>query len=84
LNEEGCVTIEDTLVEIQRFLKLKVKYYNLDGKLIEKEIKGSESVCFQHELDHLNGVMITDSCRAQKISKNIEFLKWKHGNNDDE
>ena len=42
---------------------------------------GKEALCFQHEWDHLEGVIITDESRALKMSKNVNFLNWKY--NDD-
>ena len=41
-----------------RFDKIKVRYRNVDGGVIKKPLKGFISKLFQHELDHLNGVVM--------------------------
>ena len=55
---EGCLSIPSISLRIQRFDKIKVRYYNQDGKAIKKSLKGFMSKLFQHELDHLNGKLM--------------------------
>ena len=71
--EEGCLSIPEIRIIADRFNKIKVKYYNKNGKKIKKPLSGFMSRLFQHELDHLNGVLMVENSKiknAYKISEN--------------
>ena len=55
---EGCLSVPGLSLRIVRFNKIKVRYYNQDGKSIKKPLTGFMSKLFQHELDHLNGTLM--------------------------
>ena len=57
---EGCLSIRRTECPIERSKVISVRYYNQDWKLVTKTLKGIEAICFQHELDHLDGILITE------------------------
>ena len=42
-----------------------LEYVDLDGKKHIEEISGFTSVIFQHEIDHLNGILFTDHLRSE-------------------
>ena len=59
--EEGCLSCPGVKTDkIQRNRRIKVHGYNIKGKEVTYWLTDLESVIFQHELDHLNGVLITD------------------------
>lgn len=58
--EEGCLSIPEYFDEVKRPARVRVAYLNREGERIEEEIEGLYAVCFQHELDHLNGVLFID------------------------
>ncbi len=58
--EEGCLSLPDCFIELERPEEVKVKFLDLQGKEKASELKGVESRVFQHEVDHLNGILITD------------------------
>ena len=58
--EEGCLSIPDVRAEVTRPTILVVQYETLDGEEIEEEMEGLPARVFQHELDHLNGVLFID------------------------
>ena len=58
--EEGCLSIPDVRSEVTRPVKLVVQYETLDGEEIEEEMEGLPARVFQHELDHLDGVLFID------------------------
>ena len=58
--EEGCLSIPDISLELERFDKIKVRYYNSDGKAVKKPLSGFISRLYQHELDHLNGNLMLE------------------------
>ena len=64
--EEGCLSIPDISLELERYDKIKVRYYNQEGKAIKKPLSGFISRLFQHELDHLNGKLFIDHLRPMK------------------
>ena len=57
---EGCLSVPNLTVEMLRYDKIKVRYRNIDGGVVKKPLKGFISKLFQHELDHLNGVVMLD------------------------
>ena len=57
---EGCLSIPSVSLKIKRFDKIKVRYYNQEGKVIKKTLKGFMSKLFQHELDHLRGKLMVE------------------------
>jgi peptide deformylase len=58
--EEGCLSIPEYYEEVERPLKVRVRYMDLDGKQHEEEAEGLFATCIQHEIDHLNGVLFID------------------------
>ncbi len=58
--EEGCLSIPEYFDQVERPARVRVAYLNREGDRIEEEIEGLYAVCFQHELDHLNGVLFID------------------------
>jgi peptide deformylase len=57
---EGCLSVDDEFYDITRPDKVKVEYQDKTGKTIKETIKGFEARVFQHELDHLHGIMMPD------------------------
>ncbi len=58
---EGCLSVDrDVPGFVPRNYKVKVKAFDIEGKEIELRLKGLPSIVFQHEIDHLNGVMFYD------------------------
>jgi peptide deformylase len=58
--EEGCLSLPGMGAQIQRAEKVLVRYKDLKGKVIEREAEQLESRLFQHEIDHLDGILIVD------------------------
>ena len=65
--EEGCLSIPDIRIIAERFDKIKVKYYNQDGIKIQKPLSGFMSRLFQHEMDHLNGILMVENSKIKNI-----------------
>jgi len=59
-HEEGCLSIPDVRIDIDRPNTLTVRYLDLDGKPQELAAKGLLATAIQHEIDHLNGKLIID------------------------
>ena len=57
---EGCLSVPDYFDTVERAEFIEFNYQNLDGETICEETGGLLAVCVQHEIDHLNGVLIID------------------------
>jgi peptide deformylase len=60
---------------VERAQKVRLRGTDLDGHPIEIEAEGLMAVCFQHELDHLDGVLFIDHLsrlKQQRIRDKIE------------
>ena len=58
--DEACLSFPDMRARIKRSKNIKVRYRDLDGDTITKDFSGLQSVCIQHEIDHLKGKLIID------------------------
>ncbi len=58
--EEGCLSIPNVRADVPRAYKIRVRYQTLEGKTVEEELEDLPARVFQHELDHLNGVLFID------------------------
>ena len=67
--EEGCLSIPDTFIEIERPKICEVEYIDLDGKLKNIKCDGLLSTCLQHEINHLDGKLIID--HLTKLKRDI-------------
>ena len=78
--EEGCLSIPDTFIEIERPKRCEVEYVDLKGKKKLLKCDGLLSTCLQHEINHLDGKLILDDLSKLKrdfIIKKISKLKQK-------
>ena len=71
--EEGCLSIPDTFIEVERPKICEVEYVNLDGKLKNIKCDGLLSTCLQHEINHLDGKLIID--HLSKLKKDMIIKK---------
>ena len=58
--EEGCLSIPDTFIEIERPKICDVEFVDLNGKIKNLRCEGLLSTCIQHEINHLDGKLIID------------------------
>ena len=59
--EEGCLSIPETLIPMDRATCVTVRAVNEKGQPIEIKEEGFVARIIQHEIDHLNGILITDN-----------------------
>lgn len=57
---EGCLSIPGLQGEVERFQSIQVKALNRHGQPVKLKVDGWTARIFQHEIDHLNGVLFTD------------------------
>jgi len=71
--KEWCLSYPGLQLPITRPTSVQVEYYDREGKKQEREFQGMTARCFQHEYDHLQGIVFT-----QKVSKmTLEMYKKK-------
>lgn len=58
--EEGCLSLPEVCVEVKRAKKITIRGLNENSKEVKLEFDGLMAVVIQHEIDHLNGVLIID------------------------
>ena len=73
--EEGCLSIPEVRIIAERYDHIKIRYYNESGKKIKKPLKGFISRLFQHELDHLDGVLMVENSKIKNVYRISENEK---------
>lgn len=58
--EEGCLSVPEHYAEVTRPARVTVRYVDEQGEIRELKAEGVLSVCIQHEIDHLDGVLFVD------------------------
>ena len=64
--EEGCLSCPGIEVKIRRATTIRVRAQDIDGREYEQTIDGFAARIYQHEIDHLNGLLILDRAHGQK------------------
>ncbi len=75
LYEEGCLSLPDIHVEIERPATLKLAYQDLEGVPRELDAGGLLATAIQHEIDHLDGKLIIDFLSTLKRDMVIRRFK---------
>ena len=71
--EEGCLSIPETFIEIERPKICEVEYIDIEGKKRNLKCDGLLSTCLQHEINHLDGKLIID--HLSKLKKDVIIKK---------
>jgi peptide deformylase len=70
---EGCLSVDEVIPGfVPRHARITVKGTTLAGEEVKIRLKGLPAICFQHEIDHLNGIMFYDHINKQDPFKPIE------------
>ena len=70
---EGCLSVPNLRGKVRRYNSINVTYYTMDAKKITENIKGLESIVYQHEIDHLDGYLFTD-----KVEDNSTLVTYEN------
>jgi peptide deformylase len=73
--EEGCLSVPEFYARVQRSAKVRVRFLDMEGKQQERDADGLLAVAFQHEIDHLDGVLFVD--HLSPLKKGIFRKKYK-------
>jgi len=77
LDKEGCLSYPDLWLTVKRPAVIKVEYQDSKGNVHEAALSGLIARCFQHELDHLNGICFVDKVSQMKLQLAIKKLNKK-------
>ncbi|MCY8160950.1 peptide deformylase, partial [Bacillus licheniformis] len=70
---EGCLSVDDSIPGyVPRYERIRVKGTTLEGENIDIRLKGYPAIVFQHEIDHLNGIMFYDHIDKENPLKQPE------------
>ena len=75
INEEGCLSVPGTYAKVDRHDACTVKALDRHGNEFTLNATALQSICVQHELDHLKGVLFVDylsPLKRQRIQKKLE------------
>ena len=75
VNEEGCLSIQGYYAEVERAKEVDVEWYDLEGEKVTKTFSGLFSICIQHEIDHLDGILFIDYLSRLKRRRANEKVK---------
>ncbi len=64
--EEGCLSVPDYYCRIHRAQRITVRFLDLQGQLQEVTSEDFQAVAFQHEIDHLEGLLFVDHLSSLK------------------
>jgi peptide deformylase len=74
-SEEGCLSIPELHVEVARSRNVRIRAQDLTGKTFEVIESGYQPRIWQHELDHLNGILLTDRMGPSAKMEHRKLLK---------
>jgi peptide deformylase len=79
---EGCLSVPDYQADVDRAAHITLRGSDLDGNPIEERASELRAVCFQHEVDHLDGLLFID--RISRLKRTIYAKKRKKQLRDEE
>lgn len=73
---EGCLSVNrDVEGIVPRHARMTVEYYNENGEKVELRVREDLSVAFQHEMDHLEGILFTDKIDPKNPYKDCDIMR---------
>jgi len=79
LEEEGCLSVPGFWASVNRAARVRMRYQDVAGNVLEREAEGLLAICMQHEIDHLEGILFVDRLSPLKRSlfkkKYMKMLK---------
>jgi peptide deformylase len=77
--EEGCLSFPNLFLTVKRYKKITAMYLDNTGKRCIIELEDIDARCFQHELDHLDGVCFTDGISKLKLERALAKQRKLNG-----
>ena len=79
--EEGCLSIPNTFIQIERPREIEIEYIDENGKKKIMQCSGLLSTCIQHEVQHCDGILIIDYLSKLKKDLIIKKISKEVSNN---
>jgi peptide deformylase len=77
--EEGCLSFPELFQKIRRAKTVRVQAYNLKGEIIDRVCNELEARVWQHEIDHLDGILFIDKMGPiARLSSRSSLRKFEH------
>ena len=76
---EGCLSVPNLRGQVERCPEIKVEGLDRNGESVNFISKGISAGTFQHELDHLDGLLFTDHLKganSSNVDKELASFKW--------
>ena len=75
---EGCLSVPNLRGIVKRYTNIQVDYYDENKKFHSKKILGFPAIVYQHEIDHLDGILFTDKVYNNKSLVSYQNYKVYH------
>jgi peptide deformylase len=75
IDEEGCLSLPKIYTDVLRFKTIRLRGFDLEGNPIDETQTGYVARIWQHETDHLNGILLTDRMGAVSKMTNRKLLR---------
>jgi peptide deformylase len=75
VDDEGCLSIQGVLVPVERSIAIKIEAKDPDGRELTLELEGLGARVLQHEIDHLDGVLIVDRTTDEARREALAILR---------
>lgn len=73
--EEGCLSIPNVYMPVVRALHIRVEAQDLDGTPVVEEVSEFEARIFQHEIDHLDGILFVDRLEPEVRKEAMQAIR---------
>ena len=73
--QEGCLSLPGVEVDVERPVHVRISAHDVDGQLLRVEASGLEARVIQHEMDHLDGVLIIDRASRDQRKAALQALR---------
>lgn len=74
-DSEGCLSIGEISVDVPRAVAIRVEAQDVEGEPLELQPEGFEARVIQHELDHLDGILILDRAAPEQRREALRALR---------
>jgi peptide deformylase len=75
VDDEGCLSMQGVMVSVERPVRVRIEASDEQGKPVSLELEGLPARVAQHELDHLDGVLIVDRTTAEDRREAMAVLR---------
>ncbi len=78
-DDEGCLSLQGVVVPVERSLRIRLEASDEKGEPVELELEGLAARVAQHEVDHLDGVLIVDRTTSEGRREALSVLRQAAG-----